>query len=205
MACCHTCLPGRIALPLEGRFRRDAAGVGLAWVRYGPSQLRDSAGIAPASLPDAPATIARRRDRVVFLGMGDLSFDYLDAIASHSAGFAAAAAAAGLDAPVPGCPGWTVADLVDHMTEVHWFWATIVADRLAEPPPEDRRPARADAERLIPAFEAGAARLVSVLRASGDAEPVWTWAPLQQDVGFVRRHQVQEAAVHHWDAEQAAG
>jgi hypothetical protein len=34
---------------------------------------------------------------------------------------------------------------------------------------------------------------------------VWTWAPAQQDVAFITRHQVQEAAVHHWDAVNASG
>ena len=32
---------------------------------------------------------------------------------------------------------------------------------------------------------------------------MWTWAP-QQNVGFIRRHQVQEAAVHRWDLQHAA-
>jgi hypothetical protein len=34
---------------------------------------------------------------------------------------------------------------------------------------------------------------------------VWTWAPTNQTIGFITRHQVQEAAVHRWDAEHAAG
>ena len=33
----------------------------------------------------------------------------------------------------------------------------------------------------------------------------WTWSPGQQDVAFITRHQVQEAAVHTWDAVHAAG
>jgi uncharacterized protein (TIGR03083 family) len=132
-------------------------------------------------------------------------FDYVDAIASHSAGFAAAASAADLDAPVPSCPAWSVADLVYHLTEVQWFWGTIVEERLCEPPPDERRPERAGPAELVPAFRAGADRLVRVLREARDEEPVWSWAPGRHDVGFVRRHQVQEAAVHHWDAENAAG
>lgn len=137
--------------------------------------------------------------------MGDPGFDYVDAIASHSAGFAAAASEADPLAPVPSCPGWTVTDLVSHLTEVHWFWGTIVEERLQEPPSDDRRPASAKPDELIPAFEAGADRLVRVLRAARDDEPVWTWAPSRHDIGFVRRHQVQEAAVHHWDVENVLG
>ena len=43
-----------------------------------------------------------------------------------------------------------------------------------------------------------------MLRTADGTVPVWTWAP-QQDIAFIRRHQVQEAAVHHWDAVRAAG
>ncbi|MFL6162393.1 MAG: maleylpyruvate isomerase family mycothiol-dependent enzyme [Jatrophihabitantaceae bacterium] len=130
--------------------------------------------------------------------------DYTAEIALQSAALAAAAEGR-LAAPVEHCPGWTVADLVNHLLEVHWFWARIAEHRLAEPPPEDDRPARpADAE-LLDRFRAGAGQLVEVLRHAEPTVPVWTWAPTQQDVGFIQRHQAQEAAVHRWDAEHAAG
>jgi hypothetical protein len=58
---------------------------------------------------------------------------------------------------------------------------------------------------LVDAFVAGSERLVATLREVDGATPVWTWAPAQQDVAFVTRHQVQEAAVHHFDAVLAAG
>lgn len=136
--------------------------------------------------------------------MPDSSPDYLAAIAEHSAGFAAAARS-NLDADVRSCPGWTVADLVEHLTEVHWFWGTIAEDRLSEPPDESRRPAKAPRDQLIEAFQAGADRMVNVLGSADGDTKVWTWAPAQQDIAFITRHQVQEAAVHHWDAADAAG
>jgi uncharacterized protein (TIGR03083 family) len=132
------------------------------------------------------------------------AFDFTEAIAEHSAGFAAAADG-NLDAEVEHCPGWTVADLVRHLTEVHWFWATIAEERLGTPPGADRRPAEPPRARLVENFRAGADRLVRALRAASGSDPVWTWAPAQQDIAFIRRHQVQEAAVHHWDAVHAAG
>ena len=136
--------------------------------------------------------------------MDEPIFDFTEAIAEHSAGLAAAAEG-NLDAGVEHCPGWTVADLVWHLTEVHWFWATIAGERLDAPPGADRRPARPPRERLIGNFRAGADRLAGVLRAANDSDAVWTWAPAQRDIAFIRRHQVQEAAVHHWDAVHAAG
>jgi len=130
--------------------------------------------------------------------------DHLAAIAEHSAGLADAARC-NLDTDVEHCPGWTVADLVAHLTEVHWQWASIAERRLQTPPPAEGRPERVGDDRLVETFEAGARRLVDVLRAADPADQVWTWAPAQQDVAFIVRHQVQEAAVHHWDAVHAAG
>ena len=132
------------------------------------------------------------------------TFDCIAAITEHSAGFADATRG-NPDAPVEHCPGWTVADLVWHLTEVHWFWATIAEERLAAPPDEARRPPRADDAGLVDAFVEGAARLVQVLREADQSAACWTWAPESQDVAFITRHQVQEAAVHHWDAAHAAG
>lgn len=130
--------------------------------------------------------------------------DCLDAIARHSTGLAAAAREH-LDAPVRHCPGWDVAELVWHVRQVHWFWGTIVEERLAEPPAEDRRPERPAPDRLVDDFEAGARRLVEVLRRADQTTACWTWAPGAAHVAFVTRHQVQEAAVHHWDAVDASG
>jgi uncharacterized protein (TIGR03083 family) len=131
-------------------------------------------------------------------------FDYVSAIEAHSAGFADAAAG-NFSARVGHCPDWSVADLVWHLSDVHWFWATIAEERLAEPPDESRRPARVPDTELLDHFTAGAARLAEVLRRTPYGDSAWTWAPAQQDVGFIARHQVQEAAVHHWDAANAAG
>jgi hypothetical protein len=75
----------------------------------------------------------------------------LDAISRHSEGLAAAARD-NLAAPVEHCPDWKVADLVRHMTEVHWFWRTVAADLPSEPPDEDRCPPRAADEDLVDAF-----------------------------------------------------
>jgi uncharacterized protein (TIGR03083 family) len=132
------------------------------------------------------------------------TFDCIAAITEHSAGFADATRT-GLDRRVEHCPDWSVADLVRHLTEVHWFWGTIVAEQLPSPPDEGRRPPRTDDAGLVDAFKAGAVRLVEVLRESDQSAPCWTWAGWQQDVAFVTRHQVQEAVVHHWDAVNATG
>jgi uncharacterized protein (TIGR03083 family) len=128
----------------------------------------------------------------------------LTAIAKHSAGFADIAAG-NLDAEVEFCPGWTVRDLVHHVTQVHWFWATIVEEGRTERPDDLGELDKAPDDTTIETFHSGADRLIRVLGTVDPAKPVWTWAPAQQDAAFVIRHQVQEIVGHHWDAAHAAG
>jgi uncharacterized protein (TIGR03083 family) len=133
--------------------------------------------------------------------------DYLPVLERTNRRFADAAAEAvlarGWTAPVPGCPGWTLADLVRHLAEVQHFWTSIVRTRAADPSayvPPTRRPE----EELLGFFTAVSAELETVLARADPAERVWTWAP-QQDVAFVLRRQTQEAVVHTVDVEQVLG
>jgi uncharacterized protein (TIGR03083 family) len=130
--------------------------------------------------------------------------DYPAAIRRDGFALAEAAEAAGPSTAVAGCPGWDVAELVWHLTQVHYFWGTIVADRLADPEqvPPLERPDGFPA--LLARYREGVERIVGVLAAADPGTPVWTWAR-QQDAAFVIRHQAQETAAHRWDAEQAAG
>ena len=144
------------------------------------------------------------RDSGINVGSVTLSVDrYADSIEEHSEGIALAAPKV-FDRPVACCPGWNVDDVVQHLIETHWFWATIVQQRLVTPP-EEGRPANVARDDLIDRFLEGSRHLVDVLRAAKQSDPVWTWAPLQKDVAFVTRHQVQETAIHHWDIAHAAG
>jgi uncharacterized protein (TIGR03083 family) len=130
--------------------------------------------------------------------------DYPAAILRDGLALAQAAEAAGSSAPVAGCPGWDVAELVWHLTRVHYFWGTIVAERSLDP---EQVPPLARPEgfpELLARFRDGVEWLAGGLAAADPATPVWTWAR-QQDAAFVIRHQAQETAVHRWDAEHAAG
>lgn len=127
----------------------------------------------------------------------------LEAIRTH--GLALADAAEGtLEADVIKCPGWSVADLVWHVRGVHYFWGSIVDGLLADPEtvPDLDRPD--DPSQLLSDYRRGVNWLVHVLGKANQSAPIWTWSH-QKDVAFVTRHQVQEAAVHRWDAETAAG
>jgi uncharacterized protein (TIGR03083 family) len=130
--------------------------------------------------------------------------DCLAAIDTYSSVFAEAVRG-NLEARVEHCPDWSVGDLVWHLTEVHWFWGTIAHENLSSPPEESRAPHRPSGEALVDTFERGAGRLVEILAAADQTAACWTWFPQQQDVAFITLHQVQEAAVHAWDAVNAAG
>jgi uncharacterized protein (TIGR03083 family) len=129
--------------------------------------------------------------------------EYLAALGREGRVLGDAAERAGLAAPVPSCPDWTVADLLWHVGEVHHFWGGVVERRASDSSevPETERPA--DAE-LLDWYGESLAWLQGVLTAADPATPVWTWAS-QKNVAFVQRRMAQETAVHRVDAEQAAG
>lgn len=134
--------------------------------------------------------------------------DFLGAIRRDADRFYATADAADPTGPVPSCPDWNVADLVWHLGEVHWFWGSDIERRASAPDEmEEGRPERAADYAALVAWGRGQAdRMIQLLEATPDGVPVWTWALDEADhnVAFIRRHQVQEAAVHRWDMEMAA-
>jgi len=129
---------------------------------------------------------------------------YLEAIARASGEIAAAVRDGGRDAPVPSCPGWTVADLVVHLGNVQ-RWATAMVSTLA-PDRIDRSAMNEEpsADALLPWFETASAGLVDALAAADPSTPIWTFTP-DHTVRFWFRRQAQEAAVHRWDVDRALG
>jgi uncharacterized protein (TIGR03083 family) len=134
---------------------------------------------------------------------------YLAVLASEANILAAAADEAGLDAAVPTCPGWTVADLLLHIGEVH-RWATAVvaseATRLGDVPTDflGALPIAAD---TVDWFRSGAARLRETFAA---ADPSVEYAAFLNDPAtprllFWARRQSLETSMHRVDAESATG
>ncbi|MET7665988.1 maleylpyruvate isomerase family mycothiol-dependent enzyme [Streptomyces sp. NPDC005463] len=109
---------------------------------------------------------------------------------------------------VPSCPDWSLRDLVEHLTEVQRFWAAAVVAGPSEKPPvvapaDDTLPAG-----LLARSAAATQELIAALRAAGPAVGCWTWwgdSNVPTTSGAVARHQVQEAAVHAFDAQLATG
>ena len=131
------------------------------------------------------------------------SDEFIAAFDRDSAAFADACEAAGLGVAVRSCPGWTVADLLWHLTEVHDFWRTIVGEQRTDPEgyPE---PARPSDEALLEMYRKGRVGVLNTLSEADPAAPNWTWSK-DKTAGFVIRRMAQETAVHLWDATDASG
>ena len=130
---------------------------------------------------------------------------YLEHLRRDSARFVDVLARTDPEAPVPSCPEWTAADLLHHLTEVQWFWATVVSHRLTagEQVEALEGPQRAQSyPAMIETMRAASATLVTALAAAPPQTPTWTWAP-EQTAGFVCRRQAHEALIHRVDAELA--
>ncbi|WP_342372717.1 maleylpyruvate isomerase family mycothiol-dependent enzyme [Propioniciclava soli] len=136
--------------------------------------------------------------------------DHASVLADESARFAAVVAESDPDSPVPTCPGWTVDDLLWHLTDVHGFWTRILttgaqsdadveaAEAAGPARPEDRAA-------LLDLFAAETNALAEALAGRADDEPAWFWLGSDQSVGATRRMQAFEATMHRVDAEVAAG
>ena len=126
-----------------------------------------------------------------------------EVISEHALGLAAVARHVPLGTEVPTCPGWTMADLVWHLTEVELFWADIVERR--PDGPKGWEPTRPPDAELVAGLERAAALLREALAGVDPATPAWSWSDADQTVGFTLRRQSHEAVVHHVDGCLAAG
>jgi uncharacterized protein (TIGR03083 family) len=127
--------------------------------------------------------------------------EYLEAVGAQSDRLVHAAEQAGLDAPVPSCPEWDVADLLGHVGRVYgWARACVEATQFVSPTELGAPPPPAERAAWV---RDQAARVVDTLDRPAD-DPTWTWAPSGQ-VGFWQRRQAHETVVHRVDAELAAG
>ncbi len=129
---------------------------------------------------------------------------HIDAIRREGDALVQAARTAGVDAPVPACPEWKVADLLSHIGRIHHWVAEIVATRPAAPtqPWSKIDPPVGDA--LIDYEADGVSRMVDELTKAEPGDAVWTWTP-NRTMAFWARRQAHEIAVHRWDAQGAIG
>jgi uncharacterized protein (TIGR03083 family) len=105
-----------------------------------------------------------------------------------------------LDAQVPSCPEWTMADLVVHVAQVYTEKAdTIITGEEQTWPPET------PGDGPIAMLEHAYVKLLAELTARASADPAPTWYKPEQNVGFWVRRMAQESVIHRVDGELAAG
>ena len=109
---------------------------------------------------------------------------------------------ASLTAPVPTCPGWTVADLTRHVGEVYLHKTLAMRDG-AEP--ETFPPEGLAGEEPVALLDRSYAGLRAEFAARRPADPAGSWYTPDQTVGFWIRRMAQETVIHRIDAELGAG
>jgi uncharacterized protein (TIGR03083 family) len=142
--------------------------------------------------------------------MHTLSQDaYADHVLADVGRFASVLDTADLAAPVPSCPGWTVADLVRHLGGVH-RWAGFCAAEGRPPadgegPSTDPFPDVGSNDEVSAWFRRGGTDLADIIRALDPTAPTFHPFPYEQIAGIWPRRMAHETAMHRWDGENAAG
>lgn len=126
--------------------------------------------------------------------------DWIPLLDDATTRFADAAASGDLEAPVPTCPEWTLADLVAHLGQVH-LWA---AHSVTHGTPEGDETYDGEPSGLVEWYRGTARYLIDVLASTDPGAPAWTFGP-DQVAGFWRRRQVHETLIHSYDALAAGG
>ncbi|MGA8332242.1 MAG: maleylpyruvate isomerase family mycothiol-dependent enzyme [Mycobacterium sp.] len=133
-----------------------------------------------------------------------VDYDYLESIEADRRALAGIAADFDLGLRIPGCPDWTLKDLLDHVSGATRWMTKCVAEgdapqrRVLPAAPEGR-------EELIDWFNQSIDELLTVL--SGTPADALVWTPIRGTLGSVwwRRKAALEIAIHRTDAEQALG
>jgi uncharacterized protein (TIGR03083 family) len=136
--------------------------------------------------------------------------DLLSLIDDRSAALRhAVAAAPDLSPRVPGCPDWSLTELVVHLGGVQRFWAAAVRSADPSGPPARPEGGHPESRDELIGWLADSTRLLLAALGDADAEtPCWTWwgaSGAPQTAAAIARHQVQEAAVHAYDGQEAIG
>lgn len=129
---------------------------------------------------------------------------FIEVTADAASAFATLLGSADLATPVPSCPGWSLAELAEHLGGVHrWARAQLLGggqqvDRLPPEAPLDDRDA------LVAWFREGAEELVATLRELPEEAPCWALYPPARAATWAKR-QALETTLHLWDATDSLG
>lgn len=129
---------------------------------------------------------------------------YRQHLADETSRAAAVLGKASPDADVPGCPGWQLRDLLDHLLEMNHVWAWLVANRPRGVEEYQTPHGPQDHDKALAVLAENSQWLQDVLARSDPAEPAHSWTD-DRTVGFAARLMAHETLIHRLDAEQAAG
>ncbi|TWD84033.1 uncharacterized protein (TIGR03083 family) [Kribbella amoyensis] len=132
---------------------------------------------------------------------------YLDAVVEQTKTFAEWVDGKDASAPVPTCPEWTLADLVDHVGSVQRMVTMLVSDRMAEPSKafEGYVPAPTDSAEWGAWLTGTAAEAQQAFSSVDDTTPVWDPSGAAAGVPFWSRRLFGEVCVHRADAAATVG
>jgi uncharacterized protein (TIGR03083 family) len=132
---------------------------------------------------------------------------WLAALRADSPALQDAVAQAGADAEVPSCPGWTCADLVEHVTTLlHWVRETVPRGTTDPPTTRpDRDGERPQWDSALDELRRELTGTIETLEAVEADFRAWNWAPQRKQAAFWHRRMAHEISLHRWDAEAAAG
>jgi uncharacterized protein (TIGR03083 family) len=132
--------------------------------------------------------------------------EYQSRISEEAGPLRAAIVAAGADAAVPTCPGWTALRLVQHLC---WVFDMVIATvRAADPhtPPARGEAALAELDAALAGFDDRLATMLDLLASTDPATPAWNFTPIApRTAAFWFRRQAHEITIHRLDAQAAAG
>ncbi|WP_067178175.1 maleylpyruvate isomerase family mycothiol-dependent enzyme [Microtetraspora niveoalba] len=132
--------------------------------------------------------------------------EYCAAVEDGAARLRALVAEADPAAPVPTCPGWSIAKLVKHVGITQRWAEHLVRTRAPERVGSRDVPMDRLGEGDDPAawLAAGTGRLLATLRATAPETPVWSWGG-DHHARFWSRRMLHELLVHLADVELALG
>lgn len=134
---------------------------------------------------------------------------YAELVLSDCQLLAEASLGAGLDAPVPTCPGWQLRELLRHLGHVHRWATRYVAEGLEEELPEDLEAAMIstgpDGPQLLEWLLDGGRELATDLQDAPGELRCWTFLGAPSPLLFWARRQANETCIHRVDGELAAG
>jgi uncharacterized protein (TIGR03083 family) len=132
----------------------------------------------------------------------------LDAVELESSRFVVAVSNGGasLDAPVPTCPGWDVAQLVQHLGFIYSRLALVVSTQRTEAPDRSELPPVPDGDARLAWFAEQRTAMLAALRDGADDTLVWNWTTSSPGpTSFWFRRMAHETLIHRVDIELAQG